>query len=171
MTIATTAFDAIRARLEDRKGDLLRLAATGSSFEEWLTCEAYIACSTRWKHTGVKQRPRYASVGVDENRFGDLVVHRKLQSLLVEIGIIHGGTGSKQDRKIDADMVKIASIQLTQARQIVVVEIGEPDRAAVVREMIKRRILRFEREAPHASVIRAKGRAVHLFGWTEHSPI
>jgi hypothetical protein len=101
-------FDTIVSRFASRSGDVARFTATRYSFEVWLNWEAYAACVTSpgWQ---VFAKPRYCDLGADGCRdFGDLLVVDRDAKLLVEIGLVHDGTGNKWRDKLEWDIQKLA---------------------------------------------------------------
>jgi hypothetical protein len=101
-------FRTIVARFQQGVCDISRFAATGYSFGEWLNWEAFAACSAnpRWK---VQPKPSYCSLGLAECKdFGDLLVADADNKVLVEIGLVHDGTGDKWRPKLDRDVQKLA---------------------------------------------------------------
>jgi hypothetical protein len=171
MTIAETAFNVIVARLRQRQKahDFDRIASTGYSFEEWVTCEAFIACSEEWPDSRISPRPHYSKVGSELERFGDLLVPRKLSSLLIEIGILHATTGRKWDRKIERDALKLSSITDAQALQFVIVVDAESNRANVLADLKGRIPERLKRDPKYEDSVKLNGQSAHFFGWTEHT--
>jgi hypothetical protein len=168
LTIANTAFEVVAERLYERRKDLARIARTGYSFEEWVTCEAYLACSKKWHEVGVSPRPHYRSVSSGRNGFGDLLVSRKLDSVLIEIGIVHKTTGSKWDQKVENDMSKLASISGAQALQFLMFVTEESKRPAALKELRDRMPRRFKAGPSLQDSINLKEQTAHLFGWTSH---
>jgi hypothetical protein len=167
VTLSRTAFDAISARLKLRAKDFALIAKTGYSFEEWITCESYVACKKKWPGSVVSPRPRYSEVGSTLPAFGDLLIPRKLSKLLIEIGVIHARTGSKWDRKIEDDSRKLASIADAQALQLVIVVSNKRATEKVFVEM-KKRSSRFNSRPRFNSTVGLGVQVAHLFGWTEH---
>jgi hypothetical protein len=75
-TFALDVFRTVCAGLEVRADDLHRLVEAGSSFEEWLVWEAFLACKLReasYPFCEVAAKPLYASEGVPSSgaRDGD----------------------------------------------------------------------------------------------------
>ncbi len=83
LTFAVDVFRTVCDRLRSKAADLMLRVESGSSFEEWLHWEAYLACKLRqesYPFCEVAAKPTYASEGVateagDADRtFGDLRV-------------------------------------------------------------------------------------------------
>jgi hypothetical protein len=164
VTLSKTAFDAISARLELRAKDFAVIAQTGYSFEEWINCEAYVACKEKRSDSVVSPRPHYSEVGSELNAFGDLLIPRKLNKLLIEIEVIHARTGWKWDRKIENDTLKLASIPDAQALQLVIVvsEVRETQR---ILAQLHERISRFDSQPRFNSAVDLGSQVAHIFGW------
>jgi hypothetical protein len=67
LTFAVDVFQTVCDRLQSKATDLRLLIETGSSFEEWLVWEAYLACKLRqesYPFCEVTANPTYASEGV-----------------------------------------------------------------------------------------------------------
>ena len=107
-TLGEDVFRVIVARFQQGVGDIARFAATGYSFEEWLNWEAFAACSAnpRWR---AQPKPSYCSLGLAGCKdFGNLLVADADKKVLVEIGLVHDGTGDKWQPKLDRDVQKLA---------------------------------------------------------------
>jgi hypothetical protein len=83
LTFAVDVFRTVCDRLRSKAADLRLLVEAGSSFEEWLNWEAYLACKHRqegYPFCEVTAKPTYASEGVSTEAgdavrtFGDLRV-------------------------------------------------------------------------------------------------
>jgi hypothetical protein len=100
-------FQAIADRFTSRSADLARFAETRYSFEEWCNWEAYAAAvAAGWTASA---RPRYCKLSDLTCRdYGDLLVSLNGHRVLVEIGLVHDGTGDKWRAKLDWDMQKLA---------------------------------------------------------------
>jgi hypothetical protein len=101
-------FDTIAARFAGRVSDIALFTATRFSFEEWLNWEAFAGCKAvdSWQ---VHAKPRYCNLGAAGCKdFGDLLVVENHKTLLVEIGLVHDGTGNKWRDKLEWDVQKLA---------------------------------------------------------------
>lgn len=106
--LATDVFHAIAQRYAARSADIAQFVATKYSFEEWLNWEAFAACATNaaWR---LSPKPSYCNLGVaDCKDYGDLLVGMGGSKVLVEIGLVHDGTGDKWRAKLDWDVQKLA---------------------------------------------------------------
>ena len=73
-TFAVDVFRTVCARLEAKAVDLRLMVETTSSFEEWLTWEAFLACKLRqasYPFCEVAVKPTYASEGVTDGGEAD----------------------------------------------------------------------------------------------------
>lgn len=107
MDFTQRVFAVIAERFRDRAGDIATFAQTAYSFEEWCNWEALAACNTvrGWR---VQPKPRYRDCGADGRKWlGDLLITDGDQHVLVEIGLVHDGTGPKWLAKLDNDMEKL----------------------------------------------------------------
>lgn len=107
--LASRVFRTIVRRFRDRATEIAAFTKTGWSFEEWLNWEAYAACSLvrGWE---CDARPRYIRLGDHPSctGFGDLLVTEGEGCVLIEVGLVHDGTGDKWRAKLDRDMDKLA---------------------------------------------------------------
>lgn len=107
-TLAQRVFDTIIARYAIRAIDIANFTRTKYSFEEWLNWEAFAACAavSEWRSYA---KPRYRDLGaIDCKDFGDLLVCEGSDRLLVEVGLVHDGTGNKWRDKLAWDVQKLA---------------------------------------------------------------
>ena len=103
---ATRVFEMIVDRFISRSQDIARFAATRYSFEEWCNWEAYAAAAA----TGLEAtpRPRYCDLSDPASRgFGDVSVVVGNLNVLVEVGLVHDGTGDKWRGKLELDTQKL----------------------------------------------------------------
>jgi hypothetical protein len=131
-------FRTICERLSARASDLRLLVESGTSFEEWLTCEAFLACKLReesYPFCEVAAKPTYSSEGVTtddgdpDRNLGDLRVggfygdgdHRWV---FAEFALIHDGTGGKWLRKIEADASKLKRLGWKRSASLLVVVVA-----------------------------------------------
>ena len=106
--LAAEVFAKVMEGLTGRTGDLARLVEAGYSFDEWLVWEAFLACAgvPGWQ---VSPRPAYASLGVHGDAdFGDLLVRRGEESVVVELGLVHDYSGDLFARRLEADAHKLS---------------------------------------------------------------
>jgi hypothetical protein len=106
--LSVRVFQNIASRLASKSTDIARFVSTRYSFEEWLTWEAFAACSAieDWE---VGPKPSYRTHGVQECRdYGDLLVVEGRESVLVELGLVHDGTSDKWRTKLEWDVQKLA---------------------------------------------------------------
>jgi hypothetical protein len=107
-SLAEEVFRAIAKRYGQRADDIARFAGAKYSFEEWLNWEAFAACSTvnEWE---ARPKPSYCTLGVEDCKdYGDLLVTNGSEAVLVEIGLVHDGTGNKWRAKLAWDVEKLA---------------------------------------------------------------
>lgn len=108
MTLANAVFGAIAARFDSRSDDIALIAETQYSFEEWCNWEAFIACKKEgWR---VTPRPQYKKLGLPGvEDFGDLLIGDDYlkSEVLVEVGVVHSGTGDKWISKLNNDTAKV----------------------------------------------------------------
>ena len=110
-------FRTICSRLAERPADLRLLVESGSSFEEWLNWEAFLACKLRqesYPFCEVAAKPTYASEGVPDDGApdrspGDLRVGGPNDGadhcwVFAEFVLLHDGnrTGGEWLRKVEA---------------------------------------------------------------------
>jgi hypothetical protein len=107
-TLHADVFERIVGRWRARADDIACFANARYSFEEWLNWEAYAACCPEpaWK---VSPKPSYKKMGAaDCKDFGDLLVAASDDRVLVEICLVHDGTGDKWLDKLAWDVQKLA---------------------------------------------------------------
>lgn len=110
MTLAHDVFSVIAKRFSEKAREIAWMTETENSFEEWCGWEAWIACTENpaWD---VIAKPQYSRFGKTGTKAGDLLVDdRNGNQLLVELGIIHDGTGPKWSDKCDADRQKLLQV-------------------------------------------------------------
>ena len=129
-------FRTICDRLAARAAELRLLVETGSSFEEWLTWEAFLACKLRepsYPFCEVAARPTYASEGVADEADPD----RDLGGLRVggpndgadhcwvfaEFVLLHDGnrTGGEGPRRIEAAAAKLRRLGWKKSAALLIV--------------------------------------------------
>lgn len=107
-TLTTSVFDVIAQRFRSRADEIAGFARTRYSFEEWLNWEAFAACSENpaWQ---VKPKPSYCDLGISDCKdYGDLLVGTGETKVLVEVGLVHDGTGGTWPAKLAKDVQKLA---------------------------------------------------------------
>jgi hypothetical protein len=134
------AVDVLRTvcdRLAAKAADLRLLVEAGSSFEEWLTREAFLACKLRqadYPFCEVAAKPTYASEGVadeggDADRnFGDLRVGGPDDGdnhcwVFAEFALLHDGnrTGGQWLRRIEADAGRLKRLGWKKSAALLIV--------------------------------------------------
>jgi hypothetical protein len=87
------------------------MTETQNSFEEWCGWEAWLACTENFEWD-VYAKPQYSQFGITGTEAGDWLIDDKQGNrLLVELGIIHDGTGPKAwSEKCDGDRAKLCRI-------------------------------------------------------------
>ncbi len=127
-------FRTVCERLQAKADDLRVLVEAGSSFEEWLTWEAYLACTLRqesYPFCEVAAKPTYASEGVagdaDQDR-GDLRVggpndgadHRWV---FAEFVLLHDGNhaGGEWLRKVEAAADRLKRLGWKKSASLLIV--------------------------------------------------
>ena len=107
-TFRASVFKTIADRFQSRALEIERYTRTRYSFEEWLNWEAFAACSANpgWQ---AQPKPSYCKLGVQDCKdYGDLLIVAGESKVLVEIGLVHDGTGDKWRGKLDWDVQKLA---------------------------------------------------------------
>lgn len=106
--LSADVFSAIVNRWQSRADDIACFAKARYSFEEWLNWEAFAACCAEPTWT-VSPRPSYRKLGNPDCRdYGDLLVADGADQVLVEVGLVHDGTGDKWRAKLAWDVEKLA---------------------------------------------------------------
>jgi len=132
--LARETFDVIASRLEQKAQDIVLFTKAQYSFEEWINCEAFAACSAE-QNWHVDPRPSYKKIlRLDKcNDLGDLLVtnHETGQEVLVEIGLAHDTTTDKWLSKLDADAAKLlrGSVDIVVALHVIVLVSSTPIRS------------------------------------------
>ncbi|MBA4191451.1 MAG: hypothetical protein C0467_26020 [Planctomycetaceae bacterium] len=136
-TFAVDVFQTVCDRLASRAADLGLLVETGSSFEEWLKWEAFLACKfceATFPYCEVTAKPTYASEGVaddggdpDQN-LGDLRVGGPNDGanhcwVFAEFVLVHDGnrTGREWLRKIEADVASLKRLGWKKSASLLIV--------------------------------------------------
>lgn len=136
-TFAVDVFRTVCGRLEARATDLRLLVEATSSFEQWLTWEAFLACKLReasYPFCEVAAQPTYASEGVaddggDPDRgLGDLRVGGPDEGadhcwVFAEFALLHGGNRTWEEwlRKIEVDADKLQRLGWKKSATLLVV--------------------------------------------------
>jgi hypothetical protein len=135
-TFAVDVFQAVCGRLEARAADLRLMVEAGSSFEEWLCWEAFLACKLRqesYPFCEVAASPTYASEGIAEQgdldrNLGDLRVGGPDGGanhcwLFAEFALLHDGnrTGGEWLRKIEVGAGKLMRLRWKKSAALLVV--------------------------------------------------
>ena len=136
-TFAVDVFRTVCDRLGAKATELRAMVEAGSSFEEWLTWEAFLACKqreARYPFCEVAVKPTYASEGVaadggepDQDR-GDLRVGGPDDGanhcwVFAEFALLYDGnhTGGKWLRKIEADADKLKRLGWKKSAALLIV--------------------------------------------------
>ena len=127
-------FRTVCDRLQAKADDLRVLVEAGSSFEEWLTWEAFLACKFRqegYPFCEVAAKPTYASEGVagDADRsLGDLRVGGPNDGadhcwVFAEFVLLHDGnrTSGEWLRKIEADAHRLRRLGWKKSASVLIV--------------------------------------------------
>jgi hypothetical protein len=136
----TFAVDVLRAvcdRLAAKAADLRLMVEAGSSFEEWLAWEAFLACKLRqasYPFCEVAAKPTYASEGVadeggnPDRNLGDLRVGGPDDGadhcwVIAEVALLHDGdrAGGKWLRRLEADADKLRRLGWKKSASLLVV--------------------------------------------------
>jgi hypothetical protein len=142
-SFAVDVFRTVCDRLREKAADLRLLVETTSSFEEWLTCEAFLACKHRqagYPFCEVAAKPTYASEGVaddggdPDSDFGDLRVGGPNEGadhcwVFAEFALLHDGnrTGGKWLQNIEADADKLRRLGWKRSASLLVVVVAGRD--------------------------------------------
>ena len=136
LTFAADVFRTVCDQLAEKAADLRLLVEAGSSFEEWLTWEAFLACKLRqasYPFCEVAARPTYASEGVagdgDSNQDrGDLRVGGPNDGadhcwVFAEFVLLHDGnrTGGEWVRKVEAEADKLLRLGWKKSASLLIV--------------------------------------------------
>jgi hypothetical protein len=130
-------FRTVCDRLAAKAADLRLLVETTSSFEEWLTWEAFLACKFRQASDPfceVTAKPTYASEGVPdaggdpERNFGDLRVGGPNEGadhcwVFAEFVLLHDGNraGGEWLRRIEAEADKLRRLGWKKSASLLIV--------------------------------------------------
>lgn len=129
-------FRTICDRLQSKATELRLLVETTSSFEEWLTWEAYLACKLRqadYPFCEVAAKPTYASEGVvddgaPDQDWGDLRVGGPNDGAdhcwaFTEFVLVHDGNRTSGDwlRRIGADAAKLKRLGWKKSASLLIV--------------------------------------------------
>ncbi len=125
-------FRTVCDRLAEKAADLRVLVEAGSSFEEWLVWEAFLACKFRqegYPFCEVAVRPTYASEGVpDDGDLGDLRVGGPNDGadhcwVFAEFVLLHDGnrTGGEWPRKIVAAAGRLKRLGWKKSASLLIV--------------------------------------------------
>jgi hypothetical protein len=132
-------FRTVCERLAERAAELRLLVESGTSFEEWLTWEAFLACKLRqegYPFCEVTAEPTYASEGVadeadPDRNFGDLRVGGPNDGAdhcwaFAEFVLLHDGNRSGREwlRKIEADADRLKRLGWKKSASLLVVAVG-----------------------------------------------
>ena len=136
-TFAADVFRTVCDRLEAKASDLRFMVETGSSFEEWLTWEAFLACKFReasYPFCEVAARPTYSSEGVADDggdphrRLGDLRVGGPDEGahhcwVFAEVALLHDGNraGGEWLRKLEVGADKLKRLRWKRSASLLVV--------------------------------------------------
>ncbi|WP_145240837.1 hypothetical protein [Urbifossiella limnaea] len=136
-TFAVDVFRTVCDRLSAKAADLRLMVETGSSFEEWLTWEAFLACKLRqadYPFCEVAAKPTYASENVADDGgdadqiFGDLRVGGPEDGadhcwVFAEFALLHDGNraGGKRLWKIEANADKLKRLGWKRSAALLVV--------------------------------------------------
>lgn len=139
-TFAVDVFRTVCDRLAAKAADLGLLVEAGSSFEEWLTWEAFLACKLRqqsYPFCEVAARPTYASEGVPDEggdpdrNLGDLRVGGPDDGanhcwVFAEFALLNDGnrTGGEWLRKVEADADKLKRLGWKKSAALLVVVVA-----------------------------------------------
>lgn len=155
-TFAVDVFRTVCARLADRAADLRLLVETGSSFEEWLIWEAFLACKfceASYPFCEVVAKPTYSSEGVaddsnepDQN-LGDLRVGGPNDGadhcwLFAEFVLLRDGNSGdgKCLRKLEADADKLKRLGWKKSASLLVVVVASKGDALTVQADARARL-------------------------------
>jgi hypothetical protein len=130
-------FRTVCERLAAKAADLRLMVETGSSFEEWLAWEAFLACKLRqadYPFCEVAARPTYASEGVADDggdpdrNLGDLRVGGPDDGanhcwVFAEFVLLHDGNrpGGEWLRRVEADADKLRRLGWKKSASLLVV--------------------------------------------------
>ena len=133
-------FRTVCDRLAAKAADLQLMIETGSSFEEWLNWEAFLACKLRqasYPFCEVAAQPTYASEGVPDDggdpdrNLGDLRVGGPNDGadhcwVFAEFVLLHDGnrTGGEWRRKVEADADKLKRLGWKKSAALLVVVVA-----------------------------------------------
>jgi hypothetical protein len=132
-------FRTVCDRLAAKAADLRLLVESGSSFEEWLTHEAFLACKLReasYPFCEVTAEPTYASEGVadeadPDRNLGDLRVGGPNDGAdhcwaFAEFVLLHDGNRSGREwlRKIEAEADKLKRLGWKKSASLLVVALA-----------------------------------------------
>lgn len=108
---AEEVFSVVAMRFGEKARDIAWMTESQNSFEEWCGWEAWLACTENFAWD-VYAKPQYSQFGVPGTEAGDWLVNDKHGNrLLVELGIIHDGTGpSAWSEKCDGDRAKLRRV-------------------------------------------------------------
>jgi hypothetical protein len=110
-------FDRINTRLVTRRQDMLLMALTGYSFEEWINWEAFLACREASDGSRVDPKPGYRATDLaDTGEAADLLVGAvEGPKVVVEVALVHDETLDKWKDKIDYDQEKLSRVPKSKA--------------------------------------------------------
>jgi hypothetical protein len=132
-------FRTVCDRLAVKAADLRLLVESCVSFEEWLTCEAFLACKLRqesYPFCEVAVKPTYASEGVadegdPDRNLGDLRVGGPNDGAdhcwaFAEFVLVHDGnrTGREWQRKIETEADKLKRLGWKKSASLLVVVVA-----------------------------------------------
>lgn len=133
-TFAVDVFRTVCARLEAKAADLGLMSENDSSFEEWLTWEAFLACKLRqasYPFCEVAVKPSYASEGVTdggEADRGDLRIGGPNDGadhcwVFAEFVLVHDGNraGGEWLRKVETNADKLKRLGWKKSAALLVV--------------------------------------------------
>lgn len=136
LTFAVDVFRTVCDRLRAKAADLRLMVEAGSSFEEWLTWEAFLACKLRqasYPFCEVAAKPTYASEGVADDgepdrNLGDLRVGGPNDGadhcwVFAEFILLHNDnrTSGEWLRKVEADAHKLRRLGWKKSASVLVV--------------------------------------------------
>ena len=109
--LANLVFRCVAERYAGKAKEIGWMVETQNSFEEWLGWEAWLACTENFDWN-VYAKPQYSRFGLPGKEAGDwLVEDASGNKLLVELGLIHDGTGPAEwSTKCDNDREKLLRV-------------------------------------------------------------
>ncbi len=130
--VAAEVFHTVAACLVQDAESLIRMAATGYSFEEWVNWNAFLVCHRRWGgNTAPKPGYRYFELA-DTAEMADLWVQTPHgEKVIVEVGLVHDHTSDKWIEKLAYDRKKLEAARADSLQRLQLVVLVSAKEAVV----------------------------------------